>query len=51
MVGSYAVGDVRALVPARKKAVWSLPGEPKASGKTFFLLSVYTVSLRYFCPI
>ena len=50
MVGSYAVGDVRALVPARK-AVWSLPGEPKASGKTFFLLSFYTVSLRYFCPI
>ena len=50
MVGSYAVGDVRALIPAWK-AVWSLPGEPKASGKTFFLLSVYTVSLRYFCPI
>ena len=38
MVGSYAVGDV-------------MPGEPKASGKTFFLLSVYTVFLRYFCPI
>ena len=37
-VGSYAVGDVRALVPARK-AVWSLPGEPKVPGKTFFLFS------------
>ena len=34
MVGSFAVGDVRVLVPARK-AVWSLPGEPKASGKSF----------------
>ena len=39
-MGSYAVGDVRALVPARK-AVWYLPGEPKASGKTFFLLSFF----------
>ena len=36
-VGSYAVGDVWALVPPRK-AVWSLPGKSKATGKTFFLL-------------
>ena len=36
-VGSYAVGDVWALVPARK-AVWSSPDEPKASGETFFFL-------------
>ena len=36
MVGRYAVGDVRALVPSRK-AVWSSPGEPKASENTFFL--------------
>ena len=35
-VGSYAVGDVWALVPARK-AVWSLPGKPKAIGNNFFL--------------
>ena len=49
MVGSYAVGDVRALVPARK-AVWSLPGEPKASGKTFFLLSFYYCILTFFLP-
>ena len=50
MVGSYAVGDVRALVPARK-AVWSLPGEPKASGKNFlpsiFLYCILTLSLPH----
>ena len=34
MVVSYAIGDVGALVPARK-AVWSLPGKPKATGKNF----------------
>ena len=45
MVGSYAVGDVTALVPSRK-AVWSSPGEPKASGNTFFLLPPY---LLYSC--
>ena len=45
MVGSYAVGDVRALVPTRK-AVWSSPGEPKASGNTFFLLPPF---LLYSC--
>ena len=39
-MGSYAVGDVRALVPARK-AGWSSPSEQKASGKTFFLLSFF----------
>ena len=39
-LSSYAVGDVRALVPARK-VVWSLPGEPKASGNTFFLLPFF----------
>ena len=33
---SFAVRDVWALVPARK-AVLSLPGKPKATGKTFFL--------------
>ena len=38
MVGSYAVGDVRALVPTRK-AVWS-------SGNTFFLLPPF---LLYYC--
>ena len=31
------MGDVWALVPPRK-AVWSLPGKSKATGKTFFLL-------------
>ena len=43
-VVTYAIGDVRALVPARK-AVWPLPGEPKASWETFFLLSFYFVFL------
>ena len=50
MVGSYAVGDVWALVPPRK-AVWSLPGKSKATGKTFFLLlflCFITVPLFYF---
>ena len=49
-VGSYAVGDVRALVPARK-AVWSLPGKPKATGKTFFLLLILCFILTLYCPI
>ena len=41
------MGDVRALVPARK-AVWSSPSEQKASGKTFFLLFfLYTVPLKF----
>ena len=50
MVGSYAVGDVRALVPVRK-AVWSLSVEPKASGKNFlpsiFLFCVLTLFLPH----
>ena len=50
MVGSYAVGDVRALVPSRK-AVWSSPGEPKASGNTFFLLLLYSCYLSTFIII
>ena len=54
MVGSYAVGDVRVLVPARI-AVWSLPGEPKASGKNFLLLSFilypYVILVPFSCFI
>ena len=51
MVGSYAVRDVRALVPSRK-AVWSSPaaGEPKASGNTFFLLPPYLLYSCYYAP-
>ena len=46
------MGDIRAMVPARK-AVWSLPGESKASGKTFFfpyfcMLYSYIISLDYY---
>ena len=36
----------KALVPPRK-ADWSVPDEPKASGKTFFLLSFYYNSLYF----
>ena len=43
MVGSYAVGDVRALVPSRK-AVWSSAGEPKASGN---ILHIYCILVIY----
>ena len=50
MAGSYAVGDVRVLVPARK-AVWSLPGKPKPTGKTFFLLLFLCFILILYCPI
>ena len=46
MVGSYVVGDVWALVPARK-AVWSLPGKPKTPGKTFFIQLFFALSLHY----
>ena len=42
MAGSYAVGDVRALVPARK-AVWSL-------GKLSSFYSFYALSLFYISP-
>ena len=35
-----------ALVPPRK-ADWSVPDEPKAIGKTFFLLSFYYNSLYF----
>ena len=37
---------LRALVPPRK-ADWSLPGEPKAYGKTFFLLFYLYCSLKF----
>ena len=37
---------LRALVPPRE-ADWSLPGEPKACGKTFFLLSYLYCSLKF----
>ena len=36
----------KALVPPRM-ADWSVPDEPKASGKTFFLLSFYYNSLYF----
>ena len=44
---SYAVGDVRALVPARK-AVWSLPGKAKGHWENFlpstlFMLYPYII--------
>ena len=46
MAVGYAVGDVWALVPARK-AVWSSTGEPKASWNTFFLSSFFYLYSRY----
>ena len=50
MVGSYAVGDVRALVPARK-AVWSLPGEPKGFWENFLpSICLYCILTLFFAP-
>ena len=49
-VGSYAVGDVRALVPARK-AVWFSPGEPKASGKLSSFYTFYRLYILFYTPL
>ena len=48
MVGSYAVGDIWALVPARK-AVWSLPGKPKATGKNFLPSDLFYALFILYC--
>ena len=40
------LSGLKALVPPRK-ADWSVPDEPKASGKTFYLLSFYYNSLYF----